>query len=101
MENYMTKYLLTRTGLNILHVKCELFKDMIQSKSPDRTDLIESFEYSKNECIDAMLFMEELDREYRVLRQRASDLELACMKLSQENAQLRLTAKGLIDRVEL
>ena len=101
MGDYMTNYLLTRTGLNILHGKCEIFKRMIEAKDPERKELIESFEISKNECIEAMLFIEEVDREMRVLRQRASDLEIACAKLSQENAQLRLTAEKLIDRVEL
>ncbi len=101
MENYMTKFLLTKNGLNILHAKCEIFKNMIKEKNPSRSDLIESFEYSKSECIEAMLFIEELDREFRALRQRASDLELSCMILTKENVQLRSNNNQLIDRVEI
>jgi hypothetical protein len=101
MVDYTMKLLLTKTGLNILYGKCELFKRMIQEKSPGRLDLIESFEYSKNECTEAMIFLEDMDREYRVLRQRNLDLETICLKLSSENKQLKNTNDNLISKLDL
>lgn len=97
----MTRFLLIKTGLGILYNKCEIFRQMTAKKSPERSDLIESFEHSVNECRDAMIFLEDMDREYRVMRERLSDLELVCTKLSSENAQLRLTAQRLIDKIDL
>ena len=101
MENYMTRLLLTKTGLNILYRKCDIFKGMIENKNPERTDLIESFDNSKDECLEAMTFLEDLDREMRTLRQRNADLEFACQKMATEIHHLKNTNKNLIDRVEL
>jgi hypothetical protein len=74
---------------------------MIQDKNPDRKELIESFEFSRTECNEALLFLDELDKDYLLTKQRAFDLETICLKLQAENDQLKKANEELINNVDI
>ena len=64
-------------------------------KHPNRTDLIDSMEETLSELQEVKMYINQLEQEYRALRQSAYRLELINLDLKAENNRLTAENKAL------
>ena len=90
---------LFRAGVLINHTytKVTLSLDEIKEKHPERTDIIESMNQTKDELQEVSLVFRTLEKEYRAAIQSSFRLELINMDLKRkiENLELELKARDL------
>jgi len=87
---------LFRTGVLINHTytKVTLSLDEIKEKHPERTDIIESMNQTKDELQEVSLVFRTLEKEYRAAIQSSFRLELINMDLKRRIKDLELEIKA-------
>ncbi len=88
LETLMAKINLKNTCL-----KLEISLHEIKTKNPKRTDLITSMQQSLNEVRQAILVLEELERELRSSKQMNFNLEKLNLELKFKNKDLQTQLK--------
>lgn len=87
---------LFRAGVLINHTytKVTLSLDEIKEKHPERKDIIDSMEQTKNELQEVSLVFRRLEQEYRAAMQNAYRLELINIDLKRKIEVLELEIKA-------
>jgi len=87
---------LFRAGVLINHTytKVTLSLDEIKEKHPERTDIIESMNQTKDELQEVSLVFRTLEKEYRAAIQSSFRLELINMDLKRKIKDLELEIKA-------
>jgi len=88
--------ILARTNLSLTIEKMRNSLGEIQTKNPQRTDLISSMEKSISDLTFTYVYFCELEAEYRTARQRNGDLEYSKFKDNEELNKLRATNAELM-----
>jgi hypothetical protein len=93
----MDDYTILRSQVLLSHtyVKVQASLDEIKAKNPNRTDLIDSMEETLEHIQECKVYWNQLEQEYRALRQTAYRLELINLDLKTENNRLEAINKAL------
>ena len=81
--------------LGFTYAKIQSSLDEIKTKHPTRTDLITSMEETLEHLQECKVYWNQLEQEYRALRQNAYRLELVNLGLNTENKRLEAINKAL------
>jgi len=90
-----------KAQLSLLYYKIKLSREDIEKSHPNRIDLIQSMKQSELDALEALEAFQYLDKNWRSTSQRNYQLERLNLELLNEVAQLKITNKKLIDRVNL
>jgi hypothetical protein len=93
MDDYTT--LRAQVLLSHTYLKIQGSLNEIKEKNPNRTDLIDSMEETLEHLQECKVYWNQLEQEYRALRQNAYRLELVNLDLNTENNRLEAINKAL------
>jgi len=93
MDDYTT--LRAQVLLSHTYLKIKGSLNEIKEKNPNRTDLIDSMEETLEHINECKIYWNQLEQEYRALRQNAYRLELINLDLKTENNRLEAINKAL------
>jgi hypothetical protein len=93
MDDFTT--LRAQVLLSHTYLKIQGSLDEIKAKNPNRTDLIDSMEETLEHLQECKVYWNQLEQEYRALRQNAYRLELVNLDLKTENNRLEAINKAL------
>lgn len=93
MDDFTT--LRAQVLLSHTYLKIQGSLNDIKAKNPNRTDLIDSMEETLEHIQECKVYWNQLEQEYRALRQNAYRLELVNLDLKTENNRLEAINKAL------
>lgn len=93
MDDFTT--LRAQVLLSHTYLKIQSSLEEIKFKHPERNDLINSMEETLEHLHECKLYWNQLEQEYRALRQNAYRLELVNLDLKTENNRLEAINKAL------
>ena len=93
MDDFTT--LRAQVLLSHTYLKIQGSLNEIKAKNPNRTDLIDSMEETLEHLQECKEYWNQLEQEYRALRQNAYRLELINLDLKTENNRLEAINKAL------
>lgn len=93
MDDFTT--LRAQVLLSHTYLKIQGSLNDIKAKNPNRTDLIDSMEETLEHLQECKVYWNQLEQEYRALRQNTYRLELVNLDLKTENNRLEAINKAL------
>ena len=93
MDDFTT--LRAQVLLSHTYLKIQGSLNEIKAKNPNRKDLIDSMEETLEHLQECKIYWNQLEQEYRALRQNAYRLELVNLDLKTENKRLEAINKAL------
>jgi hypothetical protein len=87
----MDDYTILRSQVLLSHtyVKVQASLNDIKMKHPNRTDLIDSMEETLSELQEVKMYINQLEQEYRAMRQNGYRTDLINLDLREENNRLK------------
>ena len=93
----MLEMMKRKSGMNVLYWRLKNSLDEINTKHPERLDLIKPMEISLTEVAECIEYLNFCDKVNSATNSRNHDLELENLKLKQENKSLNIHIGNLIN----
>lgn len=95
----MLEMIKRKAGLNVLYYRLKNSIEEIETKHPERSDILEPMRESLSEVADSIQYFDHCERQNSVNGSRIYQLELENMKLKQENKSLKKHVENLMDQL--
>ena len=86
-----------KSGLNVLYYRLKSSIEEIETKHPNRNDLLDPMRESLEEVAECILYFNHCENVTRATNSRNHDLQLENIKLKQENKSLNIHIANLIN----
>ena len=95
----MLEMIKRKAGLNVLYYRLKNSIEEIETKHPERNDLLNPMRESLNEVAESIQYFTHCENVTKATNSRNHDIQLENIKLKQENKSLKKHVENLMDQL--